>query len=60
MPVTSAADAMAAVEIKIIASSGIEDPIAFSVYKREWERSISLKQRPSHEHGSKVPNEWQS
>jgi hypothetical protein len=35
---TSAADAMAAIEIKIIASSGIEDPIAFSLYKREWEK----------------------
>jgi hypothetical protein len=30
---TGAADAMAAIEVEIIASGGIEDPIAFSFYK---------------------------
>jgi hypothetical protein len=60
MRVTSAADAMAAIEIKIIASSSVENPIAFSLYKREWERSVSLKQRPSHKHGGKAQNKRQS
>jgi hypothetical protein len=59
MRVASAADAMAAIEIKIIASSSIEDPIAFSLYKREWERSVSLKQRPSHKHKGEAQNEPQ-
>src|SRR5262249_5613148 len=43
--VTSAADAMAAIEIKIIASSRIEDPIPFPLYEREWKRRVSGKQR---------------
>jgi hypothetical protein len=60
MRVTSAADAMAAIEIKIIASSSVENLIAFSLYKREWERSVSLKQRPSHKHGGKAQNKRQS
>jgi hypothetical protein len=52
--VTSAADTMPAIEIKIIAPRGIEDPIAFSLYEREWKRGVSLKQRPGHHRGGEV------
>jgi hypothetical protein len=58
--VTSAADAMAAIEIKIIAPGVIDDPIAFSLYERERKRGVSRKQRPGHKHGGEVENELQS
>jgi hypothetical protein len=57
---TGAADAMAAIEIKIIATRVIEDAIALSPYKREWKRDVSLEQRLSHGRGGKVEREAQA
>jgi hypothetical protein len=57
---TGAADAMAAIEIKIIAPGVIEDPVAVSPHERERKGFVSLKQRQSHDRGGKVQKEPQS
>ena len=54
---TGTADAMAAIEIEIIAPGVIEDPIAFSPHERERKRDVSSEQRSSHGRGSKVQKE---
>jgi hypothetical protein len=57
---TGAADAMAAIEIKIIATRVIEDPIAFSSHEREPKRDVSREHRLSHKRGGKLQKEAQS
>jgi hypothetical protein len=56
---TGAADAMAAIEIKIIAPGVIEDPVTVSPHERERKRYVSREQRPSHERGDQVQKEPQ-
>jgi hypothetical protein len=57
---TGAADAMAAIKIKIRAPRVIEDPIAFSPDEREPKRDVSREQRLSHKRGGKLQKETQS